>query len=196
MADQSDRNQGSDDLYDEATPRSIFAATWFRAVLVLIVLGVIGAVAVPYILDAMNPPAAKLSATPTPLPPVPAPGQSPSVMMPPAATPTPGAPPSATTTPAPTTPLPATAVDRPADKKDAMTSGTSTAPEPAKPEPKPTSTPKPTATVEAPSKPAPKVARATTSAGKRVSRGQWFVQVGAFKDPAAAGKVAAKLRED
>jgi len=46
-----------DDLYDETPPRSIFAATWFRALLVLIVIGVIGAVAVPYILDAMNPPA-------------------------------------------------------------------------------------------------------------------------------------------
>jgi len=46
-----------DDLYDETPPRSIFAATWFRALLVLIVIGVIGAIAVPYILDAMNPPA-------------------------------------------------------------------------------------------------------------------------------------------
>ena len=59
-----------DDLYDETPPRSIFAATWFRALLVLIVIGVIGAVAVPYILDAMNPPAkpsvaSRSTATPT-----------------------------------------------------------------------------------------------------------------------------------
>jgi len=52
-----DRVDGpDDDLYDETPPRSIFAATWFRALLMLIVLGVVGAVAVPYILDAMNPP--------------------------------------------------------------------------------------------------------------------------------------------
>jgi hypothetical protein len=52
-----DRIDGpDDDLYDETPPRSIFAATWFRALLVLIVLAVVGAVAVPYILDAMNPP--------------------------------------------------------------------------------------------------------------------------------------------
>lgn len=44
------------ETYEEEPPRSIFAATWFRAVLILIVLGVIGAVAVPYILDAVNPP--------------------------------------------------------------------------------------------------------------------------------------------
>jgi len=44
------------DLYEDVPPRSIFAATWFRVVLVLIVLGVFGAVAVPYVLDWMNPP--------------------------------------------------------------------------------------------------------------------------------------------
>src|SRR5947207_9902812 len=54
------------DLYDETPPRSIFAATWFRALLVLIVIGVIGAVAVPYILDAMNPPAKPSVASSTP----------------------------------------------------------------------------------------------------------------------------------
>ena len=59
------------DLYDE-TPRSIFAATWFRALLVLIVLAVVGAVAVPYILDAMNPPVKSVASRPTP-PPTPAP---------------------------------------------------------------------------------------------------------------------------
>jgi len=44
------------ELYEDIPPRSIFAATWFRVVLVVIVLGVIGAVAVPYVLDWMNPP--------------------------------------------------------------------------------------------------------------------------------------------
>src|SRR5512134_1360033 len=44
------------ELYEDVPPRSIFAATWFRVVLVVIVLGVIGAVAVPYVLDWMNPP--------------------------------------------------------------------------------------------------------------------------------------------
>jgi hypothetical protein len=39
-------------------------------------------------------------------------------------------------------------------------------------------------------------AKATTPAARRVSGRQWFVQVGAFKDAAAAKKVAARLRED
>jgi hypothetical protein len=53
------------ELYEDVPPRSIFAATWFRVVLVVIVLGVIGAVAVPYVLDWMNPPASPRSATAT-----------------------------------------------------------------------------------------------------------------------------------
>src|SRR5688572_33240876 len=89
MADTNDRNQGSEhDLFDETAPRSIFAATWFRAVLVLIVLGVIGAVAVPYILDAMNAPkpgaTAKLpTPMPTPTPSKPAAPPAPVAVMPP-----------------------------------------------------------------------------------------------------------------
>src|SRR2546430_1546703 len=56
-------------LYDIEPRRSIFAALWFRVILVLIVVGVIGALAVPYVLDVVNPPAAPKPATlaqPTP----------------------------------------------------------------------------------------------------------------------------------
>lgn len=73
-----------------------------------------------------------------------------------------------------------------------MAAATAPVPEPAKPEAKPA--PTPPVSAKAVSKPAPKVARATTPAVK--SGGQWFVQVGAFKDPGTARKVAAKLRED
>src|SRR5438128_2394776 len=37
--------------YDEDGPRSIFSALWFRALLAVLVLGVLAAVAVPYVLD-------------------------------------------------------------------------------------------------------------------------------------------------
>ncbi len=53
------------ELYEDVPPRSIFAATWFRVVLVVIVLGVVGAVAVPYVLDWMNPPPAPRSVATT-----------------------------------------------------------------------------------------------------------------------------------
>jgi len=97
-----------DDLYDETPPRSIFAATWFRALLVLIVIGVIGAVAVPYILDAMNPPAKPSVASRPPSTPT----------APPAAvTPSPSAPasppPSAMSTPSERAPDKTVLPDRP-----------------------------------------------------------------------------------
>jgi hypothetical protein len=40
------------------------------------------------------------------------------------------------------------------------------------------------------------MAKATASATTPATGGQWFVQVGAFKDPAIASKVATKLRGD
>jgi hypothetical protein len=198
MADHSDRDQGPDDLYDEAAPRSIFAATWFRAVLVLIVLGVIGAVAVPFILDAMNAPPGKLSASATAPAPVATP--SPPPVPPPAVTPTPSTPPS-TTAPPPASAASDTPPDS-TDKKEATLAPTPPTPEPAriesapvtKPATKPESKP---AVAEAPQKPpATMTARATTPAARRVSGRQWFVQVGAFKDAATAKKIAARLRED
>jgi cell division protein FtsN len=247
MTPLDDHDAPDQDLYEETPPRSIFAATWFRALLVLIVLGVIGAVAVPYILDAMNPPAPK----PTIASRAPA--------SPPAAT---SAPSSATSTsplppsnvaPAIADKAPAAPVekapsdktaksdkadrsdkvgDKPADKtekadktdktdkKDAMVASATTSD--SKPESKPIATArpatktttKPAATTKSdPAKTeettAPAVAAKTTpaptkrvatkatppSAPKATDSGDWWVQVGAFRDADTAKKVAAKLRE-
>jgi sporulation related protein len=201
MADTNDRYQGSEhDLFDETAPRSIFAATWFRAVLVLIVLGVIGAVAVPYILDAMNapkpgttaklptpmPPPGKPSAPPapvavTPLPPPSAP-PGPATATP-ATPPTEATPPSAVTATPPVTaaatppPTPPTQTDKPTETKDVMVAATT-----------PADTPKP--------EPKTKPAAATTAVKAPKPSGQWFVQVGAFKDAGTAQRVATKLREE
>jgi SPOR domain len=198
MADTNDRNQGSEhDLFDETAPRSIFAATWFRAVLVLIVLGVIGAVAVPYILDAMNAPKPGATAKlPTPVPP-----SKPAAAPPPPVAVTPPAPP-VTATPTPSTPLPAvtatpappTPMDKPSDTKEALVAATT---------PSETTKPDSTVKIEPKAKLEPKTkSEAKTAASKpavktaKAAGGQWFVQVGAFKDPSTAQKVAAKLRDD
>ena len=61
MSEHDDRIDEQE--YEEVPPRSIFAATWFRVVLVLIVVGVGGAVAIPYVLDWMNPPPVKPAVT-------------------------------------------------------------------------------------------------------------------------------------
>jgi hypothetical protein len=237
------------DLYEEAPPRSIFAATWFRALLVLIVLGVIGAVAVPYILDAMNPPPPKPSVAARSSPPATTPASPPA----PAATPaTPTTP-----APAPSTPTPATSSTPPAavlpsvsdktadktasdtktalgeksdktskadkaektDKKDAMVAATTTpadskpvttarpsantlakAPAAAKTETK-SDEPATTTTTTATAKPAAATTkRAATkstppSAPKVAESGDWWVQVGAFREAGTAKKVADRLRE-
>lgn len=74
---------------------------------------------------------------------------------------------------------------------------------PAKPEaseaaksPSKPAAPKQAASATAASRSMPKTAKATASAVRPASGGQWFVQVGAFKDPTTAKKVATKLRDD
>ena len=207
MADHNDRNSGPDDLYDEATPRSIFAATWFRAVLVLIVLGVVGAVAVPYILDAMNaPPKSTTASRPSPTgtpPSTPAPTVAQATPTPP----TPAAPaaPPATPAPSPTSPSitqpTAPAVpDKPSESKETATmppvpAAKPEAGEPTKREPKAPPA-RQAASGSTASKAGPKMAKATASPTGPAAGGQWFVQVGAFKDPDTASKVATKLRGD
>src|SRR3989449_10503701 len=66
--------------YDTEPRRSIFASLWFRVLLVVILLGVAGVLAVPYVLDVMNPPPPKPMAVGTPASPalpLPAPAPAP-----------------------------------------------------------------------------------------------------------------------
>src|SRR5260370_35159582 len=41
--------------YGEEIPRSVFSTTWFRALLVVVVLAVVGVLALPYLLDWVGP---------------------------------------------------------------------------------------------------------------------------------------------
>ncbi|HZF03563.1 MAG TPA: SPOR domain-containing protein [Patescibacteria group bacterium] len=232
-----DRPDGPEhDLYEERTPRSIFAATWFRALLVLIVLAVVGAVAVPYILDAMNPPAKSVASRPTtPTPTAPPPAVTPT---PPSTTSPPTSPSSsamsatadtapdktalpdkgpgdkpATAMPAPRRPLGAdkTPTDKPAMSEKPATSDKSVASaKPAPTEKSATAEKKDTrmaaAAPEAKPRPEAKAAPTTTKraatssastarAPRGAASGEWWVQVGAFRDESTAKKVVAKLRE-
>jgi cell division protein FtsN len=203
------------DLYDETPPRSIFAATWFRALLVLIVLGVVGAVAVPYILDAMNPPPKPTAAArtaPSPAPPAIAIPTAPDKMAS-ADKPAPAEKPApadklVADKPVPDKPAPPERMDKPAADKP-LVEKPSPARKPAAgaaPEPKPKTAaklpaaakPDEAATAAAKPAPAPKRAAArgtAASAPKGAATGEWWVQVGAFRDHDAAKKLAAKLRE-
>ena len=187
------------DDFEYDPPRSIFAATWFRALLVLIVVGVAGAVAVPYALDWMNPPplaetGAAVQSAPLPV-------------APPAAS---SAPSSETKEPAgaPVAAVPAAPApqQRAVAQGDATTAASAPTPEPAKTEPaepaKPDARPAPVAAKPdakpsdaraASDPPGRKPARATRTA-QPAAGGAWWVQVGAFKDAQTAQRVADKLR--
>ena len=260
-----------DDLYDETPPRSIFAATWFRALLVLIVLAVVGAVAVPYILDAVNPPikaglAARAASPRMPSSPPRATSSSSamstSVDKPVSAerdavesttsavaTTTPTAPPttitprkplagdttalvdkpmpqdrstlSATLSDKAATPDRSTISDKPSmpdrstiSDKPSVPDRSTVSDKPSAPDrsivvDKPTTMTKPAAET---AKPAPEAkpeskprvastqlaaasASSTSTPSRAATTGDWWVQVGAFRDEATAQKVAARLRE-
>lgn len=185
--DTEDPDRDGDRYEEEDAPRSIFAAMWFRAVLVVLVLGVIGVVAVPYLLDFVNPPVKTTSMKSAPRP-----------ASPPVSVTTPPTPPPET---APTTP-PATSTMTATPAKPPATS----APQPAAPRPetaptaKRATTPKPEMAKEPAAKTAPArktAARSATTVAKATppaAGGSWFVQVGAFRDEAAARRLLARLR--
>ena len=197
--DEKIADQEYDELYDDVPPRSIFAATWFRVILIVIVLGVVGAVVVPYALDWLNPPSRSATAPKPPL----------AVASTPATPPVADKPSDGATlekSPAakPDTP--------PAGKRDSTVlpapASSPLAAAPAQPETKPptatkslakTTLPEKTAApagAESVAKPPPAklaAAKAPTSAS---SGAAYWVQVGAFKDAEAARRLAGKLRDE
>jgi len=172
-----DDQEYDDERFEDEGRRSIFSALWFRAILVVIVLGVVAAGAVPYVLELGNQPAPETTvlgkpeatrAPPVasaPAPPAPAP-ERPSAADKPAASESP-----APMTPAPEKPTPA-APKKSEASKSAVASKTS---------------PKEPAAARAP--------RAPSAPSPSGASGEYFVQVGAFKNPDTAKKLAVRLRE-
>jgi hypothetical protein len=167
------------DDYDDDPPRSLLSALWFRTLLVVLVLGVIAVLAAPSLMDVMAPrggtPVA--SAPQEPTPPAASPAPAPAV---------PTAPPAAGTPPEPASaPLAPAAPGRGIVAQAVPTAPPATAP--------PTgSAPRPAA---APSRPASS-SRATAAVERAEASGPFWVQVGAFKDPEAARRLAARLRDN
>jgi cell division protein FtsN len=233
---EHDEHPEEHELYEEVPPRSIFAATWFRVLLVVIVVGVIGAVAVPYVLDFMNPPPSRPTTSakaPAPIPATPSPEKKDTPLFP---APAPAPPPTAAAPVEPKTaavppergksamsvtqsapskaPAAAPKADAPAKpdttaKTDATakadTAVKSDAPaksevvakaDSAKPAAKDTAKPAVAAKPVSEPKRAAATASTTTSRPATTATGPFWVQVGAFKDPETAKKVASKLRED
>ncbi|HSE03957.1 MAG TPA: SPOR domain-containing protein [Methylomirabilota bacterium] len=184
-----------DEEQEEYGQRSIFATGWFRAVLVLLVLAVIAVIAVPLIGGWFEPtPPPKVTTTPSAPPPplVPVPSTPPPA-SPPATPPAP--PPSPATSPAVPPPVAAPApAPTPAPTPPAISSPTP-APAPARPEMPAATTPKPA------EKPKPPERTAGVTPGKSASApaaagGNYWVQVGAFKESGNAEGLAQKLRSE
>jgi hypothetical protein len=188
-----DDNEYDDERFEDEGRRSIFSALWFRAILVVIVLGVIAAVAVPYVLELANQPAPKTA-----------------VIGKPETPPTPVAPPAP---PVASTPPPAPpAADRPADKPVAMDKPSTSEAPPMTPEEKSAGAPRKSETSKSAATgrssaakdqlaresakeqpaPAPRAAAAPSPTGPTSG---YFVQVGAFRNPDTARKLAGRLRE-
>jgi cell division protein FtsN len=220
---------GESEELEEEPRRSILAATWFRLLIVVVVVGAITAVSVPYLMDSM-----RVSSPPLPIV---APSEPPAIVTnappaPPATSPaTPSSSPmnqtkspdAATTASAVTSPPAVTTASPPApsapvSSPDRATTGaasrsapphapapTAPAPPAAPAKPKPALTPEgsPPATTsekvarrDVPMPPAN--AREITTSTERAGdeRGDFWVQVGAFRDPETAKQVAARLREN
>lgn len=148
MSPERGRYEDDEEFGEEEPPRSVFTARWFRALLVVIILAVVGVVALPYALEWLGPPSKPPVSAVKPSPPPPAQPPSP---------PTPAAAPPATP------PAPAA---------------------PASPAPKVAQIPMPV--------PPRAVAREAATAA---SRGDYWVQVGAFSDGANAARLAGQLMD-
>ena len=188
-----------DEEQEEYGQRSIFATGWFRAVLVLLVLAVVAVIAVPLIGGWFEPtpppkvttkpsePSPTLTPTPSMPPPASAPvtppaSQTPSASAPPATPPPAAAPPPSMSAPSP--PPPAVTSPPAAPARPEMPAAS--APKAAPKTPEKAKAPERTAAVP-PSKSAPKAA---------ASNGNYWIQVGAFKESGNAEGLARKLRAE
>jgi cell division septation protein DedD len=222
MSDEPPTDEPEDE-YDEADERrSIFSSLWFRAVLVAGVIGVAGVVAMPYVLEwtrppappAKSPPVAGARVTPPPAASSPAPTPAPSAATAaepkaaPRAAPS-GAPassPSASASTEKSVPAIAPAEKPALAEKQALAKRAALDKPADKSADKPVS--KPVSIEKKPAPPASPAAKATATSKERgrvtpakavvpggAGTGSYWVQVGAYKEAAAAARVAARLRE-
>jgi len=170
MSPERDDYEDEEEYEEEEEPQSVFAATWFRALLIVIMLAVVGVLALPYALDWFKaaPKPAVSVVKPTPAPRAP--------QLPASLPPAPAAP---AQPPRPAAPPPTPKIAEPPPK------ATPAPPAPAAP---PTPAPK---VAEKPAEPAPKPAVSTPAPAP--AKGDYWVQVGAFSDPKNAARLGAKL---
>jgi cell division septation protein DedD len=193
-----------EELIDEEESRSVFSATWFRALLGMLALGVIVAVFLPYLLEWGTAPAEKRVETPSPSP-------TPSTAsLRDGEEPAPPASSGSREQAAGAMSSLATAVPPGGDAAPALESKSSepTTAAPAVPDAQPRRAEPKSAPPRSPSKEpsakapvkrdqpraAAEVRRGSHGAAARGTLDAYWVQVGTFKDPEAARRLAARLR--
>ena len=162
-----------DEPFEDEGRRSIFSALWFRAILVVVVLGVVAAVAVPYVLELANQPPSKPTIGARPETPPPASSATTPVSPPMTEKPPAVEKPPATERPAPAPPPTMAAPERPAAGRKTDASKSTVAKEQS----------------------ASRPTKATATNGAAAPAGAYFVQVGAFKSQESAKRLATRLRE-
>jgi cell division septation protein DedD len=178
---------GESEELEEEPRRSILSATWFRLLIVLVVVGAVAAVSAPYVMDSMTGWSRPIPVV-TPSNPRAIEQGSPTT----AATTPPASPP--TSSSSPTTPPPLTSTSKSPEAPTAPAA-------PATPtRPSLTLERRPATTGEAVAKrdsAAPANAREVESSTERVGgeRGDFWIQVAAFRNPETAKQLAARLRE-
>jgi len=178
-----------DDEREEIASRSIFAAGWFRAVLVLTVLAIVVVVSLPYLLNWFEPsPPPARTAKPAE-PPRPAPGAEPPSTRAPAPAVAPSSPASPPPPAVATPPKPAAEKVAPAPSAARTAVEKPSAPAATRPAEKTA----PERVAEAPEKPA--AARKVDGAWAGAGGGYW-VQLGVFKDVRNAEGLAKTLRTE
>lgn len=221
--DRDSGRLGDDDLdVDErdAAPRSIFSALWFRVLLAVLILGVVAAIAVPFVLDTQTlrisvaksapvPPGPAAPVTGAPAAPAVTP-PAPETPAPPPATAAPATPPPSAVTARPKLDAASAPVAKPATAKSATTvakasESARSAPRAEKPAPTAAevtpraagAAPKAEATPKAPEVAKASAAEAAKPSPAKAAGGgkAYWVQVGAFKDAETAKRIAARLRE-
>ena len=175
MADpERPRNDLDDDEpFEDEGRRSIFSALWFRAILVVVVLGVVAAVAVPYVLELANQPPSKPTIGARPETPPPASSATTPVSPPMTEKPPAVEKPPATERPAPAPPPTMAAPERPAAGRKTDASKSTVAKEQS----------------------ASRPTKATATNDAAAPAGAYFVQVGAFRSQESAKRLATRLRE-
>jgi len=170
------------DEHEDYAPRSIFAAGWFRAVLVLTVLAILVVVALPYLLNWFEPVSSPVKG-PARMTRGTEPAGAPGSVPPPS--PAPSAPPASAVSAPPKSAAPAVPTLPPAPARAGALAS-------AKPAP-PLPMAKAGDTARSPERPAA-VSTRPSSAPLETERSYW-VQVGLFKDLKNAERLATKLRD-